>query len=168
MLKIESESKASGGPVEPLPAPSGRKEKAVGWCSEARKPLSIGVPSVAATRLRSLCLCLSPAALEIFPQMKGDHQVELVERGWLELAVENLMAKNDALNRRVEELSRHALGDQEATLLAEEAAARLHKENCELKLQRDMLQHRVRPVSPLCLGGRRLHVHTHAALACVD
>ena len=83
--------------------------------------------------------------------------MEMVERGWLELAVENLMAKNDALNRRVEELSRHALGDQEASLLAEAAAARLHKENCELKLQRDMLQHRVRPYSlpsPLVGGWR--------------
>jgi hypothetical protein len=85
----------------------------------------------------SLSLCVSRS------QLVARRQVELVERGWLELAVENLMAKNDALHRRVEELGRLALGDQEAGLLAEAAVAALQADNGALRLQRDMLQHRV-------------------------
>lgn len=74
----------------------------------------------------------------------------MVERGWLELAVENLMSKNEALHKQVDALSREVHADQMTARLAEATVQRLEVENGQLVEERNSLQDQVfdRQASP--------------------
>ena len=93
-------------------------------------------PEVSASKKHRLEVC----------KVRGvGNQVHMVERSWLELAVENLMSKNEALRKQVEELSRRGNENQATARLAEAAVDKLEQECSELREERDNLNKEVSP-----------------------